>query len=321
MRNAKLIEVPDGEALQTVGMLLHKHTKQGKAGVVTLMYTGQRLQDVLELEALTTHPHYGICGFLGASLDLKAESVRLLAGGHTEIGLDLYYQWGVLSLYLRQATSSQKGTMSAMCSPPHRGWLLQGFDGVLPILGLGQLVSGPVPGGGKLTVTSYENDERIHFLFPAEQASQVDEISRMLIANLDPPSKVHVILTGDLKTVRELHESKQVVSCGNCCAWHLGYSNVLAKESDVDVGRLDEIAQFLAKRLGRERALIFGGFTWSWEESNHPPASNSLVWKVPKRRLGHIEVNWYNPLPHGALKLLERDARQFLFRAKSINGS
>lgn len=80
MGYAELIEVPDNAVLRTVDLLLLKHTKQGEAGVVNLIYTGKRHQDLLALETLTTRPHYGIRGFLEAHLDARAESVRLLDG-------------------------------------------------------------------------------------------------------------------------------------------------------------------------------------------------------------------------------------------------
>ncbi len=178
MGNAKLIEVPDGAALRAVELLLRERSKQGEARAVNLIFTGKRLQDLCELEGLTTRPHYGIHGFLGSDLDAKAEVGRLLTAGPTQVSLSLHYAWGVLPVFLRSATASRKGSLDIDFDPPSRGWFLQGlFAGVAPILGLEKVATGPIPGGGELAVTSFENASRegIHLSFPSGLAGRVDE--------------------------------------------------------------------------------------------------------------------------------------------------
>ena len=290
MGSAKLIEVPDEAAVRAVELLLRKRSKQGEARAVNLIFTGKRLQDLFELEGLATRPHYGIHGFLGPDPDVAG----LLISGHTQVSLNLHYPWGVLPVFLRS------GTLDIELEPPSPGWLLQGLlGGLLPIQGAEEVV------------TSSGGREGIHLSFPSEAAGRIRELLREMVRRLDPPSQVHVILTGDLKTVRELHESGTVVPC-TCCAWHFDYVDLLAQESDVDPERLGEVAGFLAKRLGRDRSLSFRGFTWSWEEGSDPSLANGVVWSVPKRGAGSIEVRWYDPMPRGTLGALKEEVRQFL---------
>jgi hypothetical protein len=316
MGDAKLLEVPDDKALQAMELLLRKYSKQGEAAAVTLTFTGKRFRDILELEGLTTRPHYEITGFLDAELNAKAEAVRLLTGGHTQILLNLYYSWGVFPLFLRSATSSGKGSLIIDFDPPSRGWFLQSLlAGLMPILGVEEAVTGPIPGDGELVVTSFANASRegIHLLFPSKLAGRVEEFLRELVARLNPPEKMHVILTTDLKTLRELQESGKVVPC-NCCVSHFDYVNLLAEESDVDTARLGEVTEFLAKRLGRERALTFRGFTWNWEEGFDPARVNAVMWSIPKRGPGWIKVRWYDeePPPRGTVATMRKDLEQLL---------
>jgi hypothetical protein len=301
MGNAKLIEVPDDMALRAVELLLREHSKQGEAGAVNLIFTGKRFQDLLELEGSATRPHYGIHGFLAPDLDAKDEIVRLLTGGHTQVSLNLHYPWGVLPVFLRS------GVLDIELEPPSPGWLLQGLlGGLLPIQGV------------EPVVTSSGGREGMHLSFPTGMAGRIDELLREIAGRLDPPSKVHVILTGDLKTARELYESGKVIPC-DCCAWHFDYVDLLAQESDVDPARLGGIAGFLAKRLGRDRALTFRGFTWSWEEGLDPSLANAVVWSVPKRGPGWLEVRWYDPMPRSTLGVLREEVRQFLSNTGSVN--
>lgn len=299
MGSAKLIEVPDGAALRVVELLLRERSKQGEARAVNLIFTGKRLQDLLELEGLTNRPHYGIHGFLGPN----PEVLDLLTAGHTQVFLNLHYPWGVLPVGYRSATSSGNGFLDIDLEPPSPGWLLRGLlERLLPVDGLEQVV------------TSSGGREGIHLSFSSEMSGRMEELLRELVRRFDPPSQMHVILTGDLKTVRELHESGKVVPC-SCCAWHFEYVDLLAEESDVDPARLDEVAGFLAKRPGRDRALTFRGFTWNWEEGSDPSLANAVVWSVPKRGPGWIEVRWYDPMPRGTLGVLKEEVRQFLSNA------
>ena len=285
MGHVKLIEVPDGAALPAVERLLRTRSKQGEARAVTLIFTGNCLQDLFELEGLAIRSHYGIHGFVAPQLDVKDEVVRLLTGGHTQVSLNLDYPWGVLPVFLRSAADSRNGTLSIDLDPPSPGWL----QGLLA--------------GSELMVTSSGGREEVHLSFPSEQTPRATGVLRELVGRLDAPTKVHVILTADLQTVCVLHETGKVIPC-SCCAWHFDYVDLLAEESDVDVARLDEVARFLAKRLGRDRALTFRGFTWSWEAGSDPALTNAVVWSVPKRGLGRIEMRWSEPMPRGTLSIL-----------------
>ena len=326
MAGARLVEVPDEAALETVELILRKHSKQGDANVVNLIFTGNRLRDLLALENLTTRPHYGIRGNLGMGLDAKTEIRDLLTGGHTRVSVDLRYPWGDFPVYLSSPTSTKRGSLIFDFDSPSEGWFLQGLlAGLMPILGIEEPVTCSLPEGGELTVTSFGSASRreaLYLLFHPHEAARVSQFLGELIGRLDPPSQAHVILHGSLKTVRELHESGKIVPCGRCCIWNFEYVELAADESDVDSTRLEEVAAFLARRSGRERALMFSNFTWSWEDGFEPKTVNEVAWRIPKRGLGRISVSWFDddPPPRGAVSALRKDMERFLAERNAVHG-
>jgi hypothetical protein len=87
--------------------------------------------------------------------------------------------------------------------------------------------------------------------------------------------------------------------------------DLLAEGSNVDRSRIGEVADFLSRRGGRERALTFRGFTWNWQQTDESVA-NGVIWSVPKRGSGRIVIRWYQeePPPRGTLGVLKREMRR-----------
>lgn len=326
MYQAKLIEVPDEASLGAVESILRKYSKQREARAVNLNFTGNRLLDLLALEGLTTKPHYGISGLFGPGLAAKDEVGRLLTGRHQEVFLILHYPWGEFPFFLRRATPSMEGSLRIDVDPPSPGWFREGLlSGLMPILGIQQDATGPIPEEGELVVKSLDSSfrsEGLHISFRSGQTNRLDEFLRELIGRLDQPLRVHVMLRGELNAVRELHESGKIVPCGRCCIWHFEYGELLTDESDVELARLDELAAFLTRRLGRQRVLTFKGFTWSWEVGFEPETVNAVIWSVPKRGPGRISVRWFedDPPPRGAVSALRKEMERFLAARNAVHG-
>ena len=319
MGKAALLEVPDASVLTLVDFLLHRHTKEGQASSISLIYTGDRLEEIRELVNITTRSHYEINGFLAEEADRQEEIARLLLGRPLRISLDLEYDRGIFHIFLHEARASGAGYLSVdweahpESSPSEEERFSRSIGALLRShFGLLELDSGQLPGGGRVTVDLGDTRKTVRASFGAEDEASVRAFALDLIRGLEPPSRAHVILTGTFEMVRELSESGRVIPCRGCCAWHFAYRSPAPSGTDVDILRLGEAMDLLRRLPGRDRSITFSNFTWNWDQDLDSKEVNRFIWTLSKRGEGRIEVGWYESLPRGAVDLLRKDARDFI---------
>ncbi len=284
--------------------------------------TGNSMDQLKRLKKYTVKPHFEINGLFVLNNQWRQEVFEILKANHKEVFLSLEYYWGSLTIgwERREADVFKQGINFMMVPKPEwelsnewqyisnmKASLLHVFNFKAKVKD-GQILSDNT----RIVINIGNLLEQLEIHFNENYFERATTFLVKFLQKLDKPDAIHAIINSDFNTIQHLKDSGKIKPCGKCFDWHLGYSCIGSKCTNINLDNLLELAQFVSDESSRERSISFSGFTWKWEDEIDPKVVNKFVWELRSRNIAIIKMDWYAPLPRGMIKQIRDDAKSYL---------